>query len=420
MPEGTPTNSKDARSNSRVDFIVIGAGPAGSRASELLARRGRSVLLLDPKAPWEKPCGGGLTAAALDNTPELRELSAHTQTIREVLVVAPSGASVVIPLRRPYETVSRKRLSQWGLDRAQAAGARFLRRKAQSVAREPDGWRVLDGEGETHTSRWLIGADGATSPMRGLLAPNLRPELAPLRVAYPSRGVARGRAVFQFLPGTEGYLWDFPRPGGHSVGVGVPPGTFSKTSLDEAIEQYRLGETGDRAVAPRAGAVIASTNWNGGSFSDLGGRDYALLGDAGGLADPATGEGIDYAFRSAALAATAFDPEFGFQRYPDAIRAAFGTEIRRSRLLRTRLYRPKVAERLVQKARKSPRGALMLMSLIDAVNEHRSMPGAIWRGLFERIPRGHPAREVCECPDDPAIRDRSEGAESMVRNARVG
>ena len=79
------------------DVVVSGAGPAGSRAAELLAARGASVLLLDPRAPWEKPCGGGLTAAALRHTPELHELDAETQVVREILAAAPGGASVVVP-----------------------------------------------------------------------------------------------------------------------------------------------------------------------------------------------------------------------------------------------------------------------------------------------------------------------------------
>lgn len=401
----SPHTSTSSRGRGRSwEFVVVGAGPAGSRAAEQLSLQGRSVLLLDPRAPWEKPCGGGLTAAALRNTPELGELSTETQTIHELLVVAPGGESVVIPLRRPYETVSRERLSRWGLERAVAAGAEFVGRKAWSVERDRNGWRVLDDAGETHSCRWLVAADGATSRLRGELAPGFRPELAPLRVAYPERGAAEGRAVFRFLPATEGYLWDFPRPGHHSVGIGVPPGTFAKSALDGAIEQYRLGETGDRSPAPHGGAVIASSNWLEGGFADLGGDDYALVGDAGGLADPATGEGIDYALRSADLAAAAFDPDHGFRRYPRAARRAFHKEFRRSRFLRSRLYRPEVAERLVCGARRSARGALLLMSLVDAVNEHRSFKRALLRGLFGRIPPDHPARGVCECPDgDPEV-----------------
>lgn len=404
-----------ARPSQRHDFIVVGAGPAGSRAAELFALRGRSVLLLDPKAPWEKPCGGGLTAAALENTPELRELGSYAQTIRELLVIAPSGASVVIPLRSPYETVSRKRLSRWGLDRALVAGADFRSTAARSVAREIGGWSVVDSEGTPHHSRWLIAADGATSGLRRKLAPDFRPELAPLRVSYPRRGVVRGRAVFQFLPAAEGYLWDFPRPGHHSVGIGVPPATFSKAELDGAIDQYRLSQAGDLSQAPRAGAVIASSNWSKGSFADLGERDYALLGDAAGLADPATGEGIDYALRSARLLADAFDPRSGFEAYPKAVQREFSSEIRRALLVRRRLYRPRVAERLVRHARSSPRGALMLMSLVDAVNEHRSIGGALFRALTEPISKTHRARAVCECPDGPMLIDHRPTSRREIR-----
>lgn len=390
------------------DFVVVGAGPAGSRAAELLAQRGASVLLLDPKAPWEKPCGGGLTAAALRHTPELRELTADTHTIRELLVVAPSGASVVVPLGEPYETVSRRRLATWGLERATAAGARFVGEAAGLVERQRAGWRIVDSAGDIHRSRWLLAADGATSRLRGQLAPGFRPELAPLRVAYPTRGAPDGRAVFLFLPAAEGYLWDFPRPAHHSVGIGVPPGTFGRAALDDAILQYRVAEAGDRETAEHRGAVIATSQWESGGFEDLGGPDFALLGDAGGLADPATGEGIDYALRSAALAARAFEPGVGFERYPAAVRAAFSEEMRRARLLRRRLYQPWVAERLVRWARRSPRGARVLMSLVDAVNEHRPLRGAMLAALFTRVPAGHPARAVCDCPDGQAGAPTSE------------
>ena len=48
-----------------MQIAVVGAGPAGSWASALLARRGHSVTLIDSQAPWEKPCGGGVTGRAL-------------------------------------------------------------------------------------------------------------------------------------------------------------------------------------------------------------------------------------------------------------------------------------------------------------------------------------------------------------------
>ncbi len=381
------------------DIIVVGAGPAGSRAAELLASRGFSVVLLDPRAPWEKPCGGGLTAAALAHTPELRELGDRAQEIAEVLVVGPSGASVVIPLRNPYVVVSRFALSRWGLERARAAGASFLPVAARDVERVPEGWVVADSAGGTHQSRWLVAADGATSPLRGVLAPRLKPELAPTRVVYPRVGSPAGRAVFEFLAAAQGYVWDFPRRDHHSVGIGVAPGTFRRPALDGALAQYRVAEADDEASADGRGAVIATSVWSSGGFSDLGGRDYALLGDAGGLADPATGEGIDYALRSAALAAEAFTPVRGFVAYPAAARRVFAVEMRRARLIRRWLYSPGVADQLVRRARRSPRAALLLMALADAVNEHTGLRGAAWRAVTQRPTDWQAARAVCDCPD---------------------
>ena len=382
------------------EVAVVGAGPAGSRAAALLARRGISVVLLDPRAPWEKPCGGGLTAAALANTPDLLELAGQAAPIHEILAVAPSGASVVVPLRRPYLAISRLLLSAWGLEQAQAAGAVFVSASVTQVERTPQGWKVVDSTGGVHRARWLVGADGAASRIRGSVAPGLKPELAPTRVRYPTQGAPPGRAVFQFLPQAEGYLWDFPRPGHHSVGVGVAPGTFQRAALDSALTQYQVAETGDAAEAAQPhGAVIATSAWTAGGFEDLGARDYALLGDAGGLADPATGEGIDYALRSATLAARVFNPISGFAEYPSAIRKEFGREMRRAKLLRRWLYHPSVAERLIRRARRSPRWALLLMALCDAISEHSSISGALWRTLRGPAEELGAARVVCACPD---------------------
>lgn len=381
------------------DFVIVGAGPAGARAAELLATRGASVRLFDPKAPWEKPCGGGLTAAALANTPELRDLDARTHKITELLVVAPGGASVVVPLRTPFRTVSRVVLSEWGLERARSAGATFRAEAVRSVSRRGRGWRIETVAGQSLQSRWLVAADGATSPLRRRLAPGFRPELAPTRVVYSVEGSAAGRAVFLFFAGTDGYLWDFPRDGHHSLGAGVPPQSFGKLDIDDAIDQYALAEHGAPPTAPRRGAVIATSLWRSGRFRDLGGSDFALLGDAAGLADPATGEGIDYAFRSATIAVRAFDEVTGFAAYPDLARKAFEREIRRARLLRTFLYYRGIANHLVRYARRSARGALLLMSLVDAVNEHESFRAALLRAIANRSPDRSRSLAICDCPD---------------------
>lgn len=390
---------------------MVGAGPAGARAAELLARRGFDVLLIDPRAPWEKPCGGGLTAAALRNTPELHELDGEAEVIREVQAVAPSGASVVVPLREPYHVVSRRRLSRWGLERATSAAAEFLPVAARSVERDTGGWRIVDGAGDSHHARWLVAADGSASPLRRRLAPRLEPELAPLRVAYATDGAPPGRAVFRLLSGVDGYLWDFPRVGHHSVGVGVPPRTFGRSDLDAAVDLYRLAETGETGAIESGGAVLATALWSSGGFEDLGGRDFALLGDAAALADPATGEGIDYALRSAALAAGSFDSEVGFERYPRAVRDPLEAEIRRARRLREAAYRGRAIERFVRWAGRSRRGATVLAALADAVNEHRPLITAVIRGfLGRRVPAIRVVDVPCSGEPDAGREDTNSSA----------
>lgn len=394
------------------DVLVAGAGPAGSRAAELLAARGAGVLLLDPKAPWEKPCGGGLTAAALSNTPELAELAPASVPVYEVLAMAPGGASVVVPLRSPYAVVSRTTLSRWGLERARRVGAEFHQAGAQAVVRGSAAWEVTDSTGRTHLARWLLAADGATSRLRRQLAPRLKPELAPTRVAYTPSGVAPGRAVFYFLPIAEGYVWDFPRTDHHSVGIGVAPGTFARDALDGALQQYRAAEAGEDGAVRQAGAVIATANWTRGAFSDLAGPGFALLGDAAGLADPATGEGIDYALRSAQLAVASFDETRGFSGYPAAARRAFAPEIARALRIRRWLYRPGIADWLIARARRSPRLALVLMALADAINEHGLLRGALARAAFSRAADLRAAEAVCACPDGC-------GASAPIRRANA-
>lgn len=380
----------------RWDIIVIGAGPAGCHSAAILASRGLTVLLLDPRAPWEKPCGGGLTAAALWNTPGLMALRGDAALVRELQVVAPSGASAIVPLRHPYHVVSRQVLGEWGLQQALVAGVSFAPVAAAAVHRVGGGWQVIDSAGRELTAARIIGADGAASRVRRVVAPNLRPELAPARVAYPRVGSPGGRAVFRFLRPADGYLWDFPRTDHHSVGIGVAPGTFPRRDLDTALAQYQRSETGvlEGGVA---GAVLATSAWLSGSIADLGGPDYALLGDAAGLADPATGEGIDHALRSAALAASAFGRSSGFSRYPSLVRQAFGAEMRRAQWVRRWLYHPGIAERLVRQAQRSPRGALLLRALADMINEHGRLSSALARAALGRAPDLAAARRVCDC-----------------------
>ena len=406
---------------------VIGAGPAGALAAELLARQGVSVLLLDPKAPWEKPCGGGLTPAALDDFPDLTELDSHSRTATEARVELTPERGFSVPLDRPLRIVSRKVLGEWQLARALRAGARHVPTKVRAVRRGPVGW-TLETDQDRFRVRFLVGADGAASIVRRVAAPQLSVELAPTRVAYPSSAEpAHDRVVLKFYPKVAGYLWDFPRPGHRSVGVGVQNGTWQRSTLDGEIDAYR--RTSDQCGCPgvqRAGAVIGTAQLGHGDYSAIAGPDFALLGDAAGFADPLTGEGIHNAMRSATLLGKAWS-NGDVASYPALARATFHREFAIARLSRRLVLESDFGSALIERALTSDAAYAAMDAILNAVNEHDAHVSGLLHRAFRawrdvRTGRTMPARGgrdvvSCQCTAPGACTARPVATAAASRSA---
>ncbi|MEJ2204621.1 MAG: FAD-dependent monooxygenase [Gemmatimonadota bacterium] len=354
----------------RADIAVVGAGPAGARAAELLASRGARVVLLDPKVPWEKPCGGGLTPPAFREIPELEELKSLARPVTSVRVQVGRDVGFTLPLAQPMWVLSRTTLGEWQLDRALSAGAEHLPVRVNAIRRAYGTWN-LDTSGGELTVPALVGADGAASLVRRAVAPKFRVELAPTRVAYPPKaGPTPDTAILRFYRGIAGYLWDFPRPDHRSWGIMTPRGTWRRPRMDAEIDEYRASV--DREVRrrlERAGAVIGTAQFGHGDYSRIAGRDFALLGDAAGFADPFTGEGIQNAMRSASLLAEAWRQD-GFAAYPDLARRAFEREFQVARMLRRSLFEEGVGVRLAQKAALSAPWYAVVAAVVNGMVDH--------------------------------------------------
>src|SRR6185295_19919177 len=109
----------------RYDVLIIGAGPAGSFAAELLARGGAKVALFDGRPEGTpKACGGGVTAKALKAWPQL--LNAAGRTINELDLYSPSGRKLHLELDEPFAIYSRIVFDSYLRERARDAGAEVL------------------------------------------------------------------------------------------------------------------------------------------------------------------------------------------------------------------------------------------------------------------------------------------------------
>lgn len=282
------------------DVLILGAGPAGTTAAWELARLGYRVTLLERESlPRAKPCAGALAAKAWPYLPPglLRPTGSSYRGLileyegREVGRVE-EGEPYAVPVERSHFDLALAR-------HAAAAGARIL-----------DGERVtrLDTEGplvqarteggRRYVGRFVIGADGAAGISRRHLG------LLPLRrgaaLAGQVSGIAMdpGSAVVEFAV-PHGYAWIFPKEGHLSVGVATMiPERIGLRRLLKDFWERRLGLVAGVHVA---GHPVAIGDGRGPWTARLG----LVAGDAAGLCEPLTGEGLYYALASGRLAAQA-------------------------------------------------------------------------------------------------------------------
>src|SRR5689334_25420273 len=123
------------------DVLIIGAGPAGSFAAELLARQGAKVALFDGRPPGEpKACGGGVTAKALKAWPSL--LDAVGRTINELDLYSPAGKRLHLKLDEPFAVYSRVAFDGYLRERARQARAQVFAEKisARAIKRTNNAW----------------------------------------------------------------------------------------------------------------------------------------------------------------------------------------------------------------------------------------------------------------------------------------
>jgi flavin-dependent dehydrogenase len=322
-------------------IAIIGGGPAGATAAETLAKgwglssgggSTHRVQVFEEKLGWEKPCGGGLTHKALRRYPFLAQAASGGNLLHEVEFLAPTGAAMRVRLREPVVVYARATLNQLLLRRAQDAGAEVVRDRIFRLRRTDHGWEMEGREG-SYRADFIVVAAGARTRLRQTFAEDFRRRDLLLTFGY-FLPVPCDVLRVQFYEKFEGYAWAFPRPDHVSVGIGGKADEASMAALQARLRAFmqQSGYTPDPSrVFSHLLPSLSIDSW--GSMR-LVGPGWALAGDAAGLVDPVTGEGIYYAMRSGELLGQSLLEDLP-QLYPERVRNDFGRALATgARLLR--------------------------------------------------------------------------------------
>jgi geranylgeranyl reductase family protein len=357
------------------DVTIVGSGPAGTTAAIQLARQGLKVCLVEKLShPRYKVCGGGVTARAANLLPISLDAVLEEPCCRFELYIQGREQNFIIQRDKPIIfMVMRANLDALLLAEAKKLGVEIFENTTAKDVTQKNGWVTLLTNRAPLRSSFLIAADGVASivALRGGWPVNLSsiPALE-CEVAVDRATLERfsGAARFDLDHPCRGYSWVFPKK--KHLSVGVLSMARNAAGLKESFYAY-LEMLNIHSVEPLEphGALIPVK-----PRPELLARGRILLvGDAAGLADPISAEGISNALLSSLLVAQAvtegaMDPEKVtsiYQRYLEiSILRELGIAERHARMLYEHRHIRNIMFRLI--------GEKFCEKLIDVTMEERS------------------------------------------------
>jgi len=339
------------------DVIVVGGGPAGSMTAYFLAKSGIRTALLDASTfPRTKACGGGLQARTLLDIPfDLSHLFRGTMYRMSLSFGLREFWTRGYPEPLVY-SVLRSEFDHYLVQCARTAGACVYEASLVRGVTVTDGAVTVRTDGEEFHAQLLVGADGANSVVRSTL--NSRQSYfwqaavyceIPEEYVNPEAFSADAMRVdFGTLP--SGYAWVFPKLGSVNVGAGAPVtmARHLRKYVGEFIDNARLLKESCKDRINFVGHQLPTLT----AGVRLSARRMLLVGDAAGVVEPFTGDGISFACKSARIAADSIfralnSADLDLTRYHDQLLSLMGAELLWSRkLLAISVAFPKLIYRL--------------------------------------------------------------------------
>ncbi|GGP47032.1 geranylgeranyl reductase family protein [Streptomyces abikoensis] len=336
--------AREAAGESVWDVVVVGAGPAGASAARAAASEGRRVLLLEKaELPRYKTCGGGIIGPSRDALPPGFELPLRDRVHAVTFSLNGRMTRTRRSKRMLFGLINRPEFDAALVESAKAAGAEV--RTGVTVSRvEQHGPAVPDrrtvalvlGDGSTVLARAVVGADGSAGRIGAHVGVKLEQVDLGLEAEIPVPATVAedwaGRVLIDWGPIPGSYGWVFPK--GDTLTVGVisarGEGAATKRYLEDFIA--RLGLAGFEPSISSGHLTRCRAD-----DSPLSRGRVLVCGDAAGLLEPWTREGISFALRSGRLAGEwavriaeaqdAVDARRQALNYAFAIKAGLGVEM---------------------------------------------------------------------------------------------
>lgn len=313
----------------RADVLIVGGGPAGSACAAVLAAAGRDVLVLDAATfPRVKPCGGWITPEVLDEIPFSLDSYAKdhvAQPISRFRIGRIDGRAVEVDYGTPVSYGILR--SEFDAALLHRSGARRVEGERVRTIERRDGAWSLNG---TFAAPVLVGAGGHFCPIARhvgepaevgsvVVAREIEFRLSDEDAAHCH--VEQERPELYFCADLRGYGWCFRK--GSYLNVGL--GRVDPARLPEHLEAFLDFLRRDGRIDHVRGA-----GWRGHAYAlrhgrprRISGDSVVLVGDAAGLAAPASGEGILPALISGRVAAEAILDESP-ESYPARLERRLG------------------------------------------------------------------------------------------------